>query len=253
MATSTRPTNRRENRPISPPDWSAEALVAHRALWEVAAMAGNVTPHAGAVKAKKSVDPEWKKGYEKIVRLMTNALSPAGGKNSAYIHFDPQQSGNAARAQDVSKLRQVRVDVTSAIEFIWRRYGDSAPPEGLRFIHQHLRLQVDADASKQVEIEATKDSTSSVAQPPASRNTAHRDQRLANATKEIKRLGALVYILSRELYGVPLDTKTPPPTLKDDVLAAIKSAGLERQEGFGPNGIQTLLQQSFHHFFQSKQ
>lgn len=251
MATSTRSTHRNSPIVISPPDWKAEALVTHRAVWEIAAMAGNVAPQLAAVKAKKDSDLAWGKGYERIVRLMTNALSSTRGSVADHVYYEQHRSGNAALTRNLSKLRQVRVEVVSAIEFLWSLYGESSSPEGLRVIHQRLRSR-DAPVSKQAATEAPAVPIDSVKQRYSPTSTAHRDQRMANATKEINRLRVLVYSLARELYGAQPDGISLSQTLRADVLGALKSAGFQDREGFKPEGLQSLLDKCLEYAVQAK-
>lgn len=250
MATSTRPTNRRENRPTSPPDWSAEALVAHRPVWEIAAMAGNVAPKLTLVKAKKDADPEWREGYEQIVRLMTNALSSNREKLPNHVYYELHRSGNGALIRNLSNLRKVRVEVASAIEFLWNVYGVGATPDGFKVVHQHLRSQ-DSGFIKEATAVVQKQSSVDSEQSAAAKKASYRDQRLANATKEVNRLRTLVYALARDMCGVSPDSKYPPPTLIKDVLAALKTSGFEGCEGLGIGGVQSLLDQCFNHVFKS--
>ncbi len=251
MATRIRSVQAKKDDLISPPDWGSEALVAHRALWEIAAMAGDVEPKLAAVKAKKDSDLEWKEEYDRRVRVMANAISESRGPLPDHIYYDRHRAGNAARAQEPSKLRQIRVDVASAIEFLWSTFGKGSFPAGLLEIHQKLSKQ-DANASEYGVAERLKEPIASTEQPRAAKGPSHRDQKLANATKEINRLQTLVYILSRELYGVPTDSETPPPTLQDDVLDSVEKAGLKGREGLGADGVQTLLEKSFKYFWQLK-
>lgn len=244
-------TNRRNKNSDTPPDWEAEALVPHRALWEVAAMAGNVEPNLSTVRARKASDPNWATGYNKIVRLMTNALSSSRSPAADHIYYEPHRSSNAALIQNLAKAKQVRIEVASAIEFLWHMYGDVVPPKGFQLMHKRLRGQR-IEAPAPMTIEERPGSHAPESQPPAMKSSAYRDQKMANATKEIKRLGALVHILASALFSFSRDSEVPPVSLLEDVAAAIKSAGLQGREGFGPDGIQRLLEQSLKHYFELK-
>ena len=213
-------------------------------------MAGNVEPKLSQVKAKKDADPEWRAGYEHIVRLMTNALSPTRETVPNHVYYEPYRSGNAALIRNLSNLRKVRVDVASAIEFLWHVYGVGAPPDGFKVIHEHLRSQ-DSGFIKEATADVQKQSSVDSEQSAAAKKASYRDQRLANATKEVNKLRTLVYALARDMCGVPPDSKSPPPTLIKDVLAAIKTSGFEGREGLGIGGVQSLLDQCFNHVFKS--
>lgn len=251
MATRTRSTLTKKNHLVSPPDWDAEVINTNRAVWQIAAMAGDVSPTSEAVKAKKEADPEWGEEYEKRLKIMKDAISESRGPYPDHIYYDRNRAANSRRLEDVSVLGRVRVDVVSAIEFLWSTFGENAFPEGMRTLHQKLinkgavKLMQSAKAQQRERFASTE-------QPVAVKGPSHRDQRLANATKEINRLQTLVYILSSELYGVPPDCEFPPPTLKDDVLDSVKKAGLQGREGLGADGVQTLLEKSFKHFWQLK-
>lgn len=261
----------------SQPDWAIEAFEPHRALWEVAAMAGNVAPRAAAVREKKAGDLEWKVGYEKLIRVMTNALSPRRGTVADHIFYEEQRSANAIRTQDTALLRQVRVDVASAIEFLWSYYGDDVTPEGFHVIHSSLRkgqtsdavhdeelseaetaashlealgvLQV-TDTAAREEARAIEDvelaSASLVQEGLKPSTSAHRDQRLANATKEKQRLGALVYILMYERYAYQGDVL--PSDILEDVLDSVHTTGFGSVEGFGDAAIEKLLKNCFKYY-----
>ncbi len=248
MATSTRSVRTAKGTLIPTPVWSEEAKIRHRAVWEIAAMAGDVMPKVGAIRAKKNADPTWQERHEKLVRAMTNALLPKRDPLPDHVYYDPNRAGNAARILETSKVRQVRVEVASAIEFLWHQFGADTFPEELRTIHQSLRAK-DVVHSEHVATEATKEPVAATENP---KGPAHRDQQSANATKETNRLKILVYILSRELYGVPPDSEFPPPTLRGDVLDSVEKAGLKGREGLGADGVQTLLEKSFKQFWQLK-
>lgn len=266
----------------SQPDWGVEAFEPHRALWEVAAMAGNVAPRVAAVREKKAADPEWKKGYEKLIRVMTNALSLRRSAVADHIFYEEQRSANAIRTQEVASLRQVRVDVVSAIEFLWNYYGDVAPPEGFRVIHRSLRNEKTSDAAVHVAEASTTETTASnskvlgvdmtarkdvegqakvmngaelasanmVERAVELPNSAHRDQRLANATKEKQRLGALVYILMYERYAYQGEVQ--PSEMLDDVLESVHTTGFDSVEGFGDAAIEKLLKNCFKYYVELK-
>lgn len=248
MATRTRSVRTEKDDLIPTPDWGEEAKTHCRAVWEIAAMAGNVMPKVAAINAKKSADPVWRERNAKLVRAMTNALLPTRRPFPDHVYYDPNQAGNAGRILETTKIRQVRVEVVSAIEFLWHHFGPDTLPEELRTIHQSLRAK-DVVHSEHVATEATKEPVAATENP---KGPAHRDQQSANATKETNRLKILVYILSRELYGVPPDSEFPPPTLRGDVLDSVEKAGLKRREGLGADGVQTLLEKSFKQFWQLK-
>ena len=248
MATRTRSVRTEKDDLIPTPDWGEEANTHCRAVWEIAAMAGNVMPKVAAINAKKSADPAWRERHAKLVRAMTNALLPTRRPFPDHVYYDPNQAGNAGRILETTKIRQVRVEVVSAIEFLWHHFGPDTLPEGLRIIHQSLRAK-DVVHSEHAATEATKEPVAATEQP---KGPSHRDQRLANATKELNRLQTLIYILLKDLYGVPQDSETPPPTLKNDVLDALRAAGFQGREGLGPDGVQALLDKCFKYFWQLK-
>ena len=86
----------------------------------------------------------------------------------------------------------------------------------------------------------------------AIKGPSHRNQKLANATKELKRLQALTYVFSRELFSCKQDSELPPATLIDDWLASIDEAELKGREGFGRTGVQSLIEKCFKSYSELK-
>lgn len=231
---------------LDAPNWSKEALCTDRPLWEVAAMAGNIEPKLLAVKHKKSIDPEWKDEYEKRVRAMKLALIGKPIKSANYIYYNPDLAGNSTLIRNPLDFRKVRVDVQSAIEFLWHKFGKDAVPEEFQEVHQRLSQQ-GAAAANQNGTEAIREHISSV-----DKGAAHRDQKLANATKELKRLQVLTYVFSRELFCAKQDSEFPAASLKEDWLALIEEAGLRGRPGFGPDGVEALIEKCFKSYWELK-
>lgn len=234
------------SRNIKTPNWAEEAIFTDRPLWEVAAMAGNVEPKLLAVKNKKSADPEWKEEYEKRVRVMKLALISKPSNSANHIYYNPDLAGNSTLILNPLNFRKVRVEVKSAIEFLWNKFGKDFFPEGLQEIHQKLSQQ-GVTAANQASAESEREYTA-----PVDKGTAHRDQKLANATKELKRLQVLAYVFSRELYSGKQDSDFPAASLKEDWLAAIEEAGLKGRPGFGPDGVETLIEKCFKSYSELK-
>lgn len=236
---------------ISPLDWSKEARVPNRALWEIAAIAGDVEPTVEKVKEKKEADSEWEVQYEKRVRAMKTAMLPRRGHSADHVYYDPQLGGNAALILNPRKFRHVRVEVASAIEFLWKRFGKDVFPEGLQVVHQQLSRQ-GAGTTSQVSQELPRSPIASTEKAGAEKGPSHRDQKQANATKELKRLQVLLYIFSRELYGFSKDSEHSAETVISDWLDSIEKAGLKGREGFGRDGLQTLIDKCFKSYSELK-
>ena len=96
----------------SKPDWEAEKNVAERPLWQVVALAMNVSPVPAYVATKKQQDSNWEREYNKTVTAMCELLFPA--RKVGYIFYDPIKPINSARVGDRGKLKFIRVDVATA-------------------------------------------------------------------------------------------------------------------------------------------
>ena len=251
MATSNISTQAEKDNLISSPDWGSEARVPNRALWEIAAIAGDVEPKLEKVNERKEADSEWKVEYEKRVRAMKTALLPTRSQLPDHVYYEPQLGGNATLIDDPKKFRQVRVDVVSAIEFLWHRFGKNVFPEGLNLIHQQLST-LTAGTVNQSSQDLISDPIASAENSGAIKGPSHRDQKLANATKELKRLQALTYVFSRELFSCKQDSELPPATLIDDWLASIDEAELKGREGFGRTGVQSHIEKCFKSYSELK-
>ena len=182
---------------------------------------------------------------------MKTALLPTRSQLPDHVYYEPQLGGNATLIDDPKKFRQVRVDVVSAIEFLWHRFGKNVFPEGLNLIHQQLST-LTAGTVNQSSQDLISDPIASAENSGAIKGPSHRNQKLANATKELKRLQALTYVFSRELFSCKQDSELPPATLIDDWLASIDEAGLKGREGFGPTGVQSLIEKCFKSYSELK-
>lgn len=151
MMDSALSDQKENNEDISPPNWKVECNVSIRSLWEISAMAGNVAPKFALVK-KKSKDLEWRREYFMRINAMRDALQSDSKKFGDYLYFDPQLEVNSMILKDkeITKtdLKKLRVDVISAIEFLWNRDVEEIFPEGLKIVHQELKKRINNLASK---------------------------------------------------------------------------------------------------------
>lgn len=127
---------------VSEPVWDIEKLIPVRALWEIAAMAGNVGPNIQNVNQQKTAVPAWKMGYNEILRRMVDALSPKDERNAERIYYDHSLPFNASIAGNRKLHRQMRVNVASACKFLEKRYDVSVLPAGLNGLRIHLSSHV---------------------------------------------------------------------------------------------------------------
>ena len=104
MATSNISTKAEKDNLISSPDWGSEARVPNRALWEIAAIAGDVEPKLEKVNERKEADSEWKVEYEKRVRAMKTALLPTRSQLPDHVYYEPQLGGNATLIDNPKKF-----------------------------------------------------------------------------------------------------------------------------------------------------
>lgn len=185
------------NTTVRGPIWDSEKSTSVRALWEIAAMAGNVDPRLQNVNCQKEIAPDWKSGYDEILRRMIDALSPKHERTSGRINYDATLPFNESIRGDRAQLRATRVNVVSACKFLETRYGIASLPEGLKALYEHLR-EVDEPSvavSNSKPVLVTEISTS-----PASR-----DQTKAIETKNSTLLSIVLAAMADELWGNRVD------------------------------------------------
>lgn len=182
---------------VKEPIWDNEKLNSVRALWEIAAIAGNVDPRLQNVKRQKEIAPDWKSGYEEILRRMVDALSPKDERTTGRINYDSSLPFNESIRGDRSQLRATRVDVVSAFKFLETRYGIDSLPEELTALYAHLR-QVNASS-------VTVSNSKPVLVTEISMSPASRDQTKAIETKNTTLLSIVLAAMADELWGNKVD------------------------------------------------
>ena len=196
------------NSTVLEPVWEKEKLIPVRAIWEIAALAGDVHPSIQYVNRKKEEAPDWKAAYTDKMRRMVDALSPKDELKVGCINYDPSLPYNASILSDRKLHRQMRVDVASACEFLKNRYGIDSLPAGLTELLVHLRgnnTSIDAQSSPLVVLTTV-----------PSKSPASRDQTKAIETKKSNLLSIVIAAMAAELWGYAVDNEDPQ-SLPDDV------------------------------------
>ncbi|WP_370681966.1 hypothetical protein [Comamonas sp. GB3 AK4-5] len=242
------------NKSIPPPDWAMECIVSIRSLWEISAMAGDVAPILPVVKEKKSIDKKWRSDYFERTREMSKVLQSDRNQLGDFVYYDPHLGVNSIKTGKKEKtkidLRNTQVDVISAIEFLWNRYGKSSFPEGLELIHKkqkERRLYLASKADKE-----KKNYYFSSGENEAKESAANRQDK-ANATKEIKRLQAMLYIISCANHGIDWKIKSLDMDLIFNWLDDIEEVGFEKVHGFGQHAIENLVEKCFKAYWELKE
>lgn len=240
---------------ILPPDWSMECVASIRSLWEISAMAGNVAPIIAVVREKKSIDEKWKRDYYRRTREMSKVLQSDRNQLGDFVYYDPQLGVNSIKAAKKVKtkidLRNTQVDVISAIEFLWNRYGKNSFPEGLELIHKKQKERKFYLASK-----ASKDKknyySSNSCEDEAKESTDNRQDK-ANTTKEMKRLQAMLYIISCTKHGINPEIKSLDMDLIFNWLDDIEEVGFEKVQGFGQHAMENLVGKCFKAYWELRE
>lgn len=175
------------------PVWENEKRIPIRAIWEIAALAGNVHPSRENVKRKKDEDLIWRAGYSQILRRMIDVLKPTTARSVDHINYDPALPFNASVQAERPKHRQIRVDVLSACNFLAGRYGVDKLPEGMRSMFQNLE-------SNAVRNSAQVDSTIARIET-IEKSTGGKDQTKANETKKSLLLSTVLVAIASDLWG----------------------------------------------------
>lgn len=177
------------NRNPLEPDWEEEKNVVERALWQVVALALNVSPVAACVASKKKEDANWEREYNKTVTAMCELLNPA--RKAGYIFYDPIRPINSARVGDRAKLKFIRVDVATATSCLVKYIDNRKQPTGFQKLHEHLARH--AESSNAANGLTVGFVTGSMRAP--------KSQEAANETKASNTLKVLLYAIVQEEYG----------------------------------------------------
>lgn len=203
------------------PNWDVEKLRSERPLWQVAALAGDISPTLKIVKAEREVNPEWSRGYRKMIELLTNALDPR--RSEGKVFYDSQIPINMTRVNTKSDLRNVRVDVASAIAFLVMKYGVEHIPAGLLKMHEHLRSQTPLERASSLT------------------GTAHKSRARA-ATTKIQTLTKLLYAVVESEYGwASSDGTSQTGTLKRIATSLDRLELGSSRYGLGSDSIEEIL------------
>lgn len=221
----------------SEPDWQLEVVRDTRALWQIVVMAGNLAPFKATRDRRMRADGDWRRGYLKLLNVMKDALTSNPAETDR-IYFNPDHAGNAERAKNPNRLSEVRVDTVSALKFIARCYGTEKMPAGMSELLR-FKQSLQPQSSGLTPEKAPPDHNR------AALASSRRDQKLANATKTIKRLRALLF--ASQLWAIQKDaTSCREPGVEAEALAELKTRTLEyklyRVEGFGTEGLKTLTE-----------
>ena len=173
----------------SKPDWEAEKNVAERPLWQVVALAMNVSPVPAHVATKKQQDSNWEREYNKTVTAMCELLFPA--RKVGYIFYEPIKPINSVRVGDRAKLKFIRVDVATATTSLIKYIDTAKQPSGFQKMHEHLTKISESS-------NPLNDST--VGLVPAS-TRAPKSQEAANETKASNTLKVLLYAIVQDQHG----------------------------------------------------
>jgi hypothetical protein len=209
------------NATVNPPNWEHEKKIPVRALWEIAAMAGEVDPRLENVKQKKKEAPEWRAAYNQMLRRMVDALRPTSARDNYRINFDPTMPFNVSIQSDRKLHRQMRVDVVSACKFLETTYGVDVLPEGLRELHKVL---LHSDVLSGVPADAQPGQVLKL-----SKSAASRDQNLANEKKTNNLLSIALAAMAIDLWGHAAGNDEP--ISPDDIQSLLVSHKLTRIHG----------------------
>jgi hypothetical protein len=168
------------SRAYSVPNWDNEKEKTERALWEVVALALDTQPSAESTAARKKLDQDWKTDFDKTVVAMCDLLFP--NRKEGFIYYDQLKPANSSRVSDGSKLKFIRVDVSTATTCLVKHFGMSKLPKGFLEMHGHLISQ-----SKPSEI-----SSDLPTKNYAEQNQSPKSQEKANETKASKKLKLLL-------------------------------------------------------------
>lgn len=255
MVGSNIPGQKENNRDIPAPNWDYEYTVSNRSLWEVSAMAGDVAPIFSVVKQKKSIDQEWSRNYNIRISAMRKALQSDFKKFGDFVYFDPHLEFNSMIVKNENRtkidLKKVQVDVISAIEFLWSRYGKDNLSKGLEIIHIKQKERRDYLASKSSK--KKKNNYSSNFFEDDFKGSAENRQDKANATKELKRLQAMLYITLCSKIGISPDDECLYLELKSNLLDDIEDFGFKNVHGFGEDAIKSLVEKCFKAYWELRE
>lgn len=174
---------------LKKPDWSKQKFIEQRPLWEVAALACDAEPNAKVTSARKKFDEQWAETYARRLSAMCDALSSSAGLYD--ISYDKSRPANQSRIHVSTKLKFVRVNAASAINFVIWKFGlESLPPE-FRELHKQL-----------MQTSVQKESKSDVlTEQPSTDRTTKKSQEKANETKASNVLRALLYLVVEHEMG----------------------------------------------------
>jgi len=217
------------------PDWQLEVVRDTRALWQIVVMAGNMAPYKLTRTRRMSADREWRRGYLTLLNVMKDALT-SNPAETERIYFNPDHAGNAERAKNPNLLSELRVDTLSALKFIARCYGAENMPAGMAEL---LRFKL-SNSPQPSGVSVGKKELSESAELARER----KDQSLANATKTINRLKALLFV--SQLWAIEKVTSYSEKGVEAEAFAELKRRVAElklyRVEGFGTGGLKTLTE-----------
>ncbi len=119
------------------PSWAAEQGRTERKLWEVAALASDISPEWRGIRARRKADEKWNQHYASMQKAMCDALLPE--RNTEDIYYNPTRPANVALLGKTQSNHRILVDVASAAAFLIKKYGeDGLPPE---FVNMYRAMQ----------------------------------------------------------------------------------------------------------------